>query len=251
MRVCVVCVALLFPVRVSQTLTAPLSPAAVVCVAFLLGCCVAFLLKLAELATPVERPRLRCNERTLPPHAVVVAWHAPERIRIAGVLRDLHIRYRTVTVLLFCSDAVLLSCSNSPSWPSRSRCLVSVVHTLPVLRESRNALPRAPPPPLTPTAITAVSGGHAHSKIAAKHPQRRARAQRRRPPAAAAAGTCTRTKAILYVYTTGLLAVEANYPQQQLQQARGRRPSCTCTPQPACPSTSKTARHRRTPSGSR
>ena len=34
-------------------------------------------------------------------------------------------------VLLFCFESVLLSCSNSPSWPSRSRCLVSVVtHTL-------------------------------------------------------------------------------------------------------------------------
>ena len=30
-------------------------------------------------------------------------------------------------VLLFCFESVLLSCSNSPSWPSRSRCLVSVV----------------------------------------------------------------------------------------------------------------------------
>ena len=32
-----------------------------------------------------------------------------------------------LTVLLSCSESVLLSCSNSPSWPSRSRCLVSVV----------------------------------------------------------------------------------------------------------------------------
>ena len=32
--------------------------------------------------------------------------------------------------MLFCFESVLLSCSNSPSWPSRSRCLVSVgTHT--------------------------------------------------------------------------------------------------------------------------
>ena len=30
-------------------------------------------------------------------------------------------------VLLFCFESVLLFCSNSPSWPSRPRCLVSVV----------------------------------------------------------------------------------------------------------------------------
>ena len=38
-----------------------------------------------------------------------------------------HTRALCEFVLLFCSESELLSCSNSPSWPSRSRCLVSVV----------------------------------------------------------------------------------------------------------------------------
>ena len=41
--------------------------------------------------------------------------------------RAQHIETHTCTALLSSSESVLLCCSNSPSWPSRSRCLVSVV----------------------------------------------------------------------------------------------------------------------------
>ena len=46
------------------------------------------------------------------------------------------------SVVLSCSESVLLSCSTSPSWPSRSRCRVSVVTHLLALSDRKATAPR-------------------------------------------------------------------------------------------------------------
>ena len=67
---------------------------------------------LQQAGAPRHQLRLRDTQRALPP---------PRTLTPSALCES---------VLPSCSESVLLSCSNSPSWPRRSRCLVSVVtHT--------------------------------------------------------------------------------------------------------------------------
>ena len=94
------------------------------CVAFLLRVSVAVLLELTELAKPVEMPCLCCNTHSGATCSTLLCGaFSPSSIDNCGAACALFPSL-CESVLLFCSASVLLSCSNSPSWPSRSRCRV-------------------------------------------------------------------------------------------------------------------------------
>ena len=97
-----------------------------VCVAFLQGFSVAFLLELSELAKPAELPCLCCST-----HSSAHALHRAGDgvVSLPHPLKATRALFRALceSVLLPCSESVLLSCSNALSWPSRSRCRVSAV----------------------------------------------------------------------------------------------------------------------------
>ena len=67
------------------------------------------------------------------------------------------------SVLLSSSESVLLSCSNSPSWPSRSRGLVSVVKHTRVARAQE----------LSDTSARSVQAGQQHRRGAGRQHKRR------------------------------------------------------------------------------